>query len=151
MDFPAEGEYNSSSAEETAHIAENLAARLGPGSIVTLTGRLGAGKTVFAAGFARALGISEQVTSPSYTIISEYEAVSGFTGSIPFYHMDCYRLSGDDDFRLAGGEDLLYGKGICLIEWPERLCLLPETVFAVTIDIMEDSRRKIRYQDRRHV
>jgi tRNA threonylcarbamoyladenosine biosynthesis protein TsaE len=115
---------------------------LEPGSIVTLKGTLGAGKTVLASGIARALGITGQITSPTYTIINEYGEKT------PLYHIDAYRLTGDDDFRLAGGEELLYGKGVCIIEWPERLSLLPQDkVTMVEITIMEDGKRKILYKN----
>jgi tRNA threonylcarbamoyladenosine biosynthesis protein TsaE len=144
VDFPAEGDYISASPEETARFAERLAPRLGPGSVVGLAGTLGAGKTVFAGGLARGMGIGEEVRSPTYTIINEYGGEG--PGTLPLYHMDAYRLSGDDDFRLAGGEELLYGKGICVIEWPERLGLLPRDLVSVTISIMEDGRRLIRYR-----
>jgi tRNA threonylcarbamoyladenosine biosynthesis protein TsaE len=128
----------SSSPEETLLFGEKIGKFLGPGSIVTLKGKLGAGKTVLAAGIARVLGITGGVTSPTYTIINEYE------GKTPLYHIDTYRLAGDDDFRLTGGEELLYGKGVCIIEWPERLSLLPQDkVIAVEIIIMEDGKRKI--------
>jgi tRNA threonylcarbamoyladenosine biosynthesis protein TsaE len=131
-------EYLSSSPEETLLLGEEIGKSLAPGSIVTLKGQLGAGKTVFAGGIARALGITETITSPTYTIINEYGK------DIPLYHIDTYRLAGDDDFILTGAEELLYGQGICIIEWPERLSLLPEDkIFAVEIIIMEDGKRKI--------
>jgi len=134
-------EYVSSSAEETLLLGEKIGKLLGPGSIVTLKGKLGAGKTVLASGIARALEISGQITSPTYTIINEYG------DKIPLYHIDTYRLAGDDDFRLAGCEELLYGKGVCIIEWPERLSILPRNkVITVEIIIMEDGKRKILYK-----
>jgi len=140
MNSPGSWECISSSPEETRQLGEKIGALLGPGSIVRLTGKLGAGKTVLAGGIARALGVTEAVTSPTYTIISEYG------GNLPLYHMDTYRLAGDEDFRLAGGEELLYGKGVCVIEWPERLKLLPlDKVLTVEITILEDGKRKIRY------
>jgi tRNA threonylcarbamoyladenosine biosynthesis protein TsaE len=136
------GEYISSFPEETLLLGEKIGNLLRPGSIVTLKGKLGAGKTVLATGIARALGITGQVTSPTYTIINEYG------DKTPLYHIDAYRLAGDDDFRLTGGEELLYGKGVCIIEWPERLSLLPQDkVIAVEIIIMEDGKRKILYKN----
>jgi len=137
---PVYREYISSSPEETRRLGEKIGAFLGPGSIVRLTGKMGAGKTVLAGGIARALGVAETITSPTYTIISEYE------GKLPLYHMDAYRLAGDEDFRLTGGEELLYGKGVCVIEWPERLKLLPsDRVLTVEITILEDGKRKIEH------
>ena len=148
MDFPVRGEYLTASPEETAAAAGALAPRLGPGSIVALRGPLGAGKTVFARALAGSLGVDGAVTSPTYTIISEYQGRNA-AGPLPFYHMDAYRLSGDDDFRLAGGEELLYGGGVCVIEWPGRLGLLPRNIVSVTISVMEDGRRLILYRDGR--
>jgi tRNA threonylcarbamoyladenosine biosynthesis protein TsaE len=80
----------SASPEETRAAGERLAPHLPKGAVVALRGGLGAGKTCFAKGIARGLGITEEITSPTYTIISEYEG--------PFYHIDAYRLAGDDDF-----------------------------------------------------
>ncbi|MDR0600539.1 MAG: tRNA (adenosine(37)-N6)-threonylcarbamoyltransferase complex ATPase subunit type 1 TsaE [Treponema sp.] len=138
VDFPAEEEFLSSSPEETARIGEETGRRLQPGSVVALGGNLGAGKTVFAKGIAKALGVREEVTSPTYTIISEYE------GICPFYHMDAYRLGGDEEFALLGGEEPLYGRGICVIEWAERLRSLPEDTLRVEITILEGGKRRIR-------
>ena len=140
MDFPPYNNYVSSAPEETMLLGKKIGALLKPGDIVALQGELGAGKTVFARGIASSLGVKENLTSPTYTVISEYEAQS-----LPLYHMDMFRLSGDDDFRLAGGQELLYGKGICLVEWPERISL-PPTAINVTITIMEDGKRQIRYR-----
>ncbi|GHT63123.1 tRNA (adenosine(37)-N6)-threonylcarbamoyltransferase complex ATPase subunit type 1 TsaE [Spirochaetia bacterium] len=117
-----------SSPEETLGLGERLAPYLRPGSVVALRGGLGAGKTCLVKGIARGLGITDEVTSPTYTIVSEY------AGGIPLYHIDAYRLTGDDDFAGLGGEEILYGSGISVIEWSERLprSLPPE---AITIDI----------------
>ncbi|MDR2211106.1 MAG: tRNA (adenosine(37)-N6)-threonylcarbamoyltransferase complex ATPase subunit type 1 TsaE [Spirochaetaceae bacterium] len=139
-DYPAEGEFVSSSPEETIRFGESIARRLGPGSIVALSGNLGAGKTLFAKGIGRGLGVTEEITSPTYTIISEYE------GTYPLYHMDAYRLSGDEEFLSAGGEELLYGAGICVVEWADRLSILPRGIVSIHIDIAEDQKRLIRYK-----
>ena len=130
------GVYISSSPEETIQLGEKIGSFLEPGTIIALKGALGAGKTVFAKGIARALGIDQEITSPSYTIISEY------SGRIPLFHIDAYRLTGDEDFRLTGGEELLYGQGICIIEWSDRLTLLPSSL-PVEIGIMADGKRNI--------
>jgi tRNA threonylcarbamoyladenosine biosynthesis protein TsaE len=90
------------------------------------------------------LGVQEEVTSPTYTIVSEYEAF--FQGTpLPLYHIDAYRLSGEDDFENLGGRDLLYGRGICLIEWSERIegALPPETTW-ISLEISGENRRIIR-------
>lgn len=140
VDFPLKGEFISSSPPETIQLGEKIGIHLKPGSIVALRGKIGAGKTVFAKGIAHALGITEEITSPTYTIISEYQG-----NSLNLHHMDAYRLSGEDDFRLTGGEELLYDdSGVCVIEWPERISL-PETALYVDIEIMEDGKRHICY------
>jgi tRNA threonylcarbamoyladenosine biosynthesis protein TsaE len=83
--------------------------------VLALRGGLGAGKTCLARGVAAGLGVSEQVSSPTYTIISEYQ------GRLPFYHIDAYRLQSAGDFADIGGEDILYGEGLALVEWSERI------------------------------
>jgi tRNA threonylcarbamoyladenosine biosynthesis protein TsaE len=110
------------------------------GSIIALRGGLGAGKTTFAKGFARGLGIRDEVTSPTYTIVSEYE------GRLRLHHIDAYRLSGPEDFDSVGGEDLLRDEaGVCLIEWSERIeaALPPETAVAA-FEILGDGSRLLR-------
>ncbi|MDR1047240.1 MAG: tRNA (adenosine(37)-N6)-threonylcarbamoyltransferase complex ATPase subunit type 1 TsaE [Treponema sp.] len=129
----------SSSAEETIALGEKLAAVLPAGSIVALNGGLGAGKTTLVKGIARALGIEAEITSPTYTIISEYE------GKIPLYHIDAYRLAGDEDFFSIGGTELLSrGDGLALIEWSERISQsLPSGSINVEIEILEGDKRRI--------
>lgn len=104
-----------------------------------MKGTLGAGKTTLAKGVALGLGITDSVTSPTYTIISEY------SGRILFRHMDAYRLAGDEDFSETGGRDMLGDpKSLCLVEWSERL---PETFSpdseTIEIEILEDGTRRI--------
>lgn len=129
----------SSSPEETLAAGERIARLLHEGSIVALKGGLGAGKTCLTKGIARGLGIQEEITSPTYTIVSEYP------GKIPFYHIDAYRLEGDDDFIALGGEDLIYGRGISVIEWSERLPhTIPADALVVEIEIIAGDKRMIR-------
>jgi tRNA threonylcarbamoyladenosine biosynthesis protein TsaE len=129
----------SSSPEETMAIGEKIAAGLGKGSVVALRGGLGAGKTCLAKGIARGLGIREEVTSPSYTIVSEYAS-----GPLPFYHIDAYRLGGDEDFQALGGDDYIHGEGIAVIEWSERISgSIPRQALRVSIAILADGRRGI--------
>ena len=110
--------------------AERLAAKAKPGSIYTLTGDLGVGKTVFTQGFAKGLGIDEPVNSPTFTIIQEYE-----DGRLPFYHFDVYRIGNIDEMEEIGYEDYFYGKGVCLIEWANLIEeILPGERFAITIE-----------------
>jgi tRNA threonylcarbamoyladenosine biosynthesis protein TsaE len=131
----------SSSAEETLAFGEKIGKRLKKGSIIALEGGLGAGKTQLTKGIARGLGIKEEITSPTYTIISEYD------GTLPLYHIDAYRLKGTDDFINIGGEDLLYGKGVCVIEWSNIIDdMLPEEKIFIKIDILDNGKRCISVQ-----
>jgi tRNA threonylcarbamoyladenosine biosynthesis protein TsaE len=115
-------------AEETLSLAERFAAYLLPGSVVTLSGELGAGKTVFAKGVAKGLGVGEHVTSPTFTIIHEY------MGRLPFYHMDAYRLEDESEAGEIGIEEYFDSDGITLVEWPERIeSIIPPEAIRVTL------------------
>ncbi|HIV99380.1 MAG TPA: tRNA (adenosine(37)-N6)-threonylcarbamoyltransferase complex ATPase subunit type 1 TsaE [Candidatus Ornithospirochaeta avicola] len=128
----------SNNVQETEKAAEEFASALKPGSVISLRGSLGAGKTVFAKGIARALGINEAIVSPTFTIVQEYE------GKMKMYHLDLYRLSGCDEFESMGGEDFLYPDGITLIEWSEKIEeMLPDNTIYVSIHINEDQSRTI--------
>jgi tRNA threonylcarbamoyladenosine biosynthesis protein TsaE len=123
-----------SSPEETAQIGEKLGRLAGPGTVIALRGPLGAGKTCLTAGIARGLGIQEPVTSPSYPIITEYEGEGG--ARLPFYHIDAYRLSGDADFENLGAAEFLYGAGVSVIEWSERIPgSIPRGAWVVELEI----------------
>jgi tRNA threonylcarbamoyladenosine biosynthesis protein TsaE len=129
----------SRSPEETEAIGERLAGRLKSGSVVALRGKLGAGKTCLAKGIARALGVTETVTSPTYTIVSEYR------GTLPLYHIDAYRLGGDDDFANIGGDELLDGNGVSLVEWSERIPRsLPADAIIIQIEISGPQERIVK-------
>ncbi len=120
------------SEEETFALGQKLAENASPGDIFCLDGDLGAGKTVFARGFAAGLGITEPITSPTFTIIKEYE-----DGRIPFYHFDVYRIGDPGEMEMLGYEEYFYGKGVCLIEWSSLIEeLLPQD--AVRIGIFRD-------------
>jgi len=140
-------EYHSASPEETEAIAEQFAQTLKPGSVVALRGGLGAGKTCFTRGVARALGITDMVTSPTYTIISEYDA--GLPGQA-LYHIDAYRLNGDEDFENTGAGELIEqlavnGLGITVIEWSERIPRsVPDDAIIVEIEITGAESRLLR-------
>lgn len=110
------GLMESYSPEETYAIGRRLGQLAEPGDIVTLSGDLGTGKTVFAKGFAEGLGIADDVTSPTFTIIKEYT-----DGRIPLAHFDAYRIADPDEMYAIGYEDYLSGDFICLIEWPEMI------------------------------
>ena len=131
------------SASETFALGKRLASLLKKGSVVALKGPLGAGKTCLAKGLADGLGIVEEVTSPTYTIVSDYEAViSG--EKTPVYHIDAYRLRGNDDFSAIGGEEIVFGEGISIIEWCERIDeFIPPGAIKVDFKIMKDNERHI--------
>jgi tRNA threonylcarbamoyladenosine biosynthesis protein TsaE len=117
-------------------LGKRVARHLRKGVVVALFGGLGAGKTCFVKGLARGLGIEDDITSPTYTIISEYEGV------LPLYHIDAYRLSGDAEFEDIGAADYLYGGGVSVIEWSERIpASIPADALTVTIEIREDGGR----------
>jgi tRNA threonylcarbamoyladenosine biosynthesis protein TsaE len=121
-------DYFSHTPEETEAVGETLARRLSPGRVVAYRGELGAGKTAFTRGLARGLGCTGRVTSPTFTIVNEYE------GKVPLFHFDLYRLSGPDELYDIGWEDYLARGGVCAVEWSERLGdELPEDAVVVTI------------------
>lgn len=120
--------YLTHNEEETESIGESLAARLEAGDVVAYTGGLGVGKTAFTRGLARGLGWNGRVTSPTFTIVNEYE------GRIPLFHFDLYRLGGGDELFDIGWEDYLSRGGVCAVEWSERAAgILPLGTITVTI------------------
>ncbi len=128
----------SKSPEDTREFGFRIGKVLKPGDIVALNGDLGAGKTTITKGIAKALGIEEEITSPTYTIVSEYEA------PLPLYHMDMYRIDGIEEFELLGVDELLFGQGVSLIEWSERIAeYLPEDGKSISITINSDGSRTI--------
>ena len=132
------------STEETIHLGKRLAALLEKGSIVALRGPLGAGKTCITKGIAEGLGISEEITSPTYTIISEYEALV-YGEKIPVYHIDAFRLSGEDDFTAIGGEEIVFGNGISVIEWSDIIpSFVPSGAIRADIEITGENERLFR-------
>jgi tRNA threonylcarbamoyladenosine biosynthesis protein TsaE len=141
--MPRKVALTSSSPQETIAFGEKLAASLGPGSVVALEGGLGAGKTCLTKGIARGLGVLETVTSPTYTIVSEYEAA--FNGKpLPFYHIDAYRLQGDDDFDAIGGSELFSAEAITVVEWSQLLpASIPPSALRVHLEVLDDGRRRI--------
>jgi tRNA threonylcarbamoyladenosine biosynthesis protein TsaE len=133
----------SRSPEETLLFGEKLGGLLPRGSIVALRGGLGVGKTCFTKGIARSLGILEEVTSPTYTILSVYESGEG-SSLAGLYHFDTYRLSGDGDFAALGADEYLYGDGVSVIEWSEKIPgSIPESAISVEISIIEGEKRQI--------
>ena len=121
-------EYLSHSPEETEQLGERLGRTLRPGCVVAFRGGLGMGKTAFTRGLARGLGFRGRVTSPTFTIVNEYN------GDIPLFHFDMYRLGGEDELFDIGWEDYLARGGVCAVEWSEQAAgALPED--AVFVDI----------------
>ena len=108
--------YVSNSEGETEDLGRRLGLRLGPGAVVAYTGDLGAGKTAVTRGLARGLDISERVTSPTFTIVNEYEG-----GRLPLFHFDLYRLGSSDELFDIGWEDYLSRGGVCAVEWSENV------------------------------
>lgn len=122
-------QYISHSEAETEQLGIALAHRLRPGAVVAYRGGLGMGKTAFTRGLARGLACQDRVTSPTFTIVNEYE------GKIPLFHFDLYRLSDSDALFEIGWEDYLARGGICAVEWSENASdALPEHTVYVTIE-----------------
>lgn len=126
------------SEEETIALGKKIGSKLQKGDVIALQGTLGAGKTTITKGIALALGIEDTITSPTFCLISEYE------GKMPLYHMDVYRLEGGEDFINLGVDDMLYGRGVCLIEWSEKIMEeLPKKTIILRLDPKEDGSRTI--------
>ena len=125
--------------EETEALGARLARAMGPGAVVAFTGDLGAGKTAFVRGLARGLGIPDRVTSPTFTIVNEYEG-----GRLPLFHFDLYRLGCADELFDIGWEDYLARGGVCAVEWSERMeeLLEPGTI-RVDLRRGEDEDRRV--------
>lgn len=120
---------------DTMEIAENLESEKFPGMVICLDGELGSGKTCFVKGFAKALGITDTITSPTFSLVKEYN-----DGEMPLYHMDVYRLEDEkEDFGLS---DYLNQEGICIIEWPEMIeSQLPEERLDIRFKVIDDNTR----------
>ena len=127
------------SPEETEALGARLARALEPGAVVAFTGDLGAGKTAFVRGLARGLGIRDRVTSPTFTVVNEYEG-----GRLPLFHFDLYRLGCADELFDIGWEDYLARGGVCAVEWSERMeeLLEPGTI-RVDLRRGEDESRRV--------
>ena len=129
------------SPEETEAVGRKLAAQLQPGDVLAYYGDLGAGKTAFTRGLAAGLGVTEPVTSPTYTIVNEY-----LSGRLPLFHFDMYRLGSADELFDIGWEDYLARGGVCAVEWSKNVAeALPEDTVWVDIRRLEgeDNGRRI--------
>ena len=122
--------YETNSAKETHELGKRIGYNAKKGQIYTLEGDLGVGKTVFTQGVADGLGIKEPISSPTFTIIQEYQE-----GRLPFYHFDVYRIGDVEEMEEIGYDDYFFGDGICLIEWANLIEeILPENVITVKIE-----------------
>ena len=129
-------EFITNSPAETEKVGEILAKNLTPGAVIAYRGDLGAGKTAFTRGLARGLGCTEQVTSPTYTIVNEY-----LSGRCPLFHFDMYRLRSADELFDIGWEDYLDRGGVCAVEWSENVEEALENPIIVNIEKLgEDAR-----------
>ena len=130
--------YCTHSPEETEALGLRLAKQLRPGAVVAYYGGLGAGKTAFTRGLARGLGITEPVTSPTYTIVNEY-----LSGDMPLFHFDMYRLGSSDELFDIGWEDYLARGGVCAVEWSENVSDAMEDAISVKITRLSEQEREI--------
>ena len=130
--------FHTNSPEETEAVAQRLAEKLLPGTLIAFRGDLGAGKTAFTRGLARGLGSADRVTSPTYTIVNEY-----LGGKLPLFHFDMYRLASSDELFDIGWEDYLERGGICAVEWSENVSDAMENALMVRIEKTGDSSRRI--------
>ena len=127
-----------STLERTEAFGENLGKIVTPGDVITLEGPLGAGKTALTKAIARGLGVDPRiyVTSPTFSLLHEYQ------GRIPLYHMDLYRLAGEDEIESLGFSEYMYGSGLTVIEWPERLgSLMPSERLHIVLTISGETSR----------
>ena len=127
----------STSEQETHELGRQLGSCLLPGAVVALYGDLGAGKTAFVRGLAQGLGIESRVSSPTFTIVNEY------SGPVPLFHFDMYRLSSADELFDIGWEDYLSRGGICVVEWSENVpgAFEPDVITVQILKIGENSRK----------
>lgn len=120
---------------DTTELAENMESEKFPNMVICLEGELGSGKTVFVKGFAKALGIEDNITSPTFNLIKEY-----LNGEMPLYHMDMYRLEGN--VENIGVEDYFNKNGVCIIEWSDMIeDILPEERLVIKFKIINENKR----------
>lgn len=130
--------YISKNREETIALGEKLGKLLKSGDIILLYGELGSGKTVFTKGIAKGLGIEEPITSPTFMLVNEH------AGEIPLYHFDFYRIEDYTALYDIGYKEYFFGKGVCVIEWPERIIpLIPQERLEVRIQRGEEEEERI--------
>lgn len=132
-------EYISKSLKDTEDFAQKLAKEADSKDVFAFFAPMGAGKTTFSKAFAKGLGITETINSPTFTILNIYEG-----GKFPLYHFDAYRIEEPDEMEEIGFEEYIYGEGICLIEWAEIIKdILPLHYFLVKIEVLSENERRI--------
>ncbi len=132
--------FDSFNPEETYNIGKDLGEKAQPGDVYLLFGDLGVGKTLFSQGFAKGLGIMEHVNSPTFTIVQEYT-----DGRLPFYHFDVYRIADEEEMEEIGFQDMIFGEGVCLIEWANLIQgILPDNCHEIRIE--KDNSRGFEYR-----
>ena len=123
-------------AEETIELGRKIGRLLTKGDVIAMQGTLAAGKTTITKGIAESLGVTDTITSPTFCLISEY------SGKMPLYHMDVYRLDGGEDFINLGTDDMIYGDGVSIIEWSEKIMEeLPKKTIILKLEPQEDGSR----------
>ncbi|MDD5749703.1 MAG: tRNA (adenosine(37)-N6)-threonylcarbamoyltransferase complex ATPase subunit type 1 TsaE [Patescibacteria group bacterium] len=128
--------------QETEKVAKNLASSLKGGELIALSGNLGAGKTAFVKALARALGIKEEINSPTFVLLKVYDIA--YKKVNKFVHVDCYRLRGQEDlFDIGLGDYLNYDNIIVAIEWADKIVNLPKDAIKVHLEIVDNNQRKI--------
>ena len=126
--------YLSKNEQDTINFAKNLAKELKKGDIIVLSGELGSGKTKFTEGILTYFGLENEISSPTFTIVNEYNT----TNHVPIYHFDVYRLSDTDEFYAMGGEEY-FENGICIIEWGEMIeDILPKHYTKITFSKIDE-------------
>ena len=121
--------YETMSENETFQVGQELAKNAKGGEIFCLVGNLGVGKTIFSKGFATGLGITEHITSPTFTIVQIYQ------GKLPLYHFDMYRIEEPEELEMIGYEDYFYGEGVCLVEWANNVReVIPKDAIWISIE-----------------
>lgn len=130
--------FNTKTEQETIDLGFKIGSLLKKGDVLAMQGTLAAGKTTITKGIAKALGIEDTITSPTFCLISEYY------GKMPLYHMDVYRLEGGEDFVNLGTDDMIYGDGVSIIEWSEKIMEeLPKKTIIIKITPQDDGSRII--------
>ena len=134
--------FTTHSAEETILLGTKIGKMLKPGDIIAMQGTLAAGKTTITKGIAQALEIQDTITSPTFCLISAYY------GKMPLYHLDVYRLDGAEEFINLGTDDMLYGDGVSIIEWSEKIMSeLPKKTIILRITPQDDGSRLIELEN----